>query len=198
MIVEKIYNSAPILIQNFFCSLYGLKLYRERYASPWRQYYNSLLRSERYQKDKIAELQKKLLVHLLDSAKRNTEYYKDILPEIPSHVNFSLQDFLKSLPLLEKDTFRSHPDIFLSSKYDKKQLVKIGTSGTTGTPMGIHLTPKARKLNYAFFARSKKWAGIDRFVRSVTFAGRLIVPQAQQHPPYWRTNFCFHNNLFSC
>jgi phenylacetate-CoA ligase len=85
----------------------------------------------------------------------------------------------------------------LSRKYNKKQLVKINTSGTTGTPMTIYLTPEARKMNYAFFARSKKWAGIDGFERSVTFAGRLIVPQKQENPPYWRSNFFFRNNLFS-
>ena len=194
---EKIYDSAPVWAQSFFCSLYGLKLYRERYSTPWQQFYSSLLESDGLHEDKLFELQRDRLVKLLDSAKKNTEYYNSILSEVSQRDDFTLPDLLRSVPVLEKDTFRTAPEAFLSRKYNKKQLVKINTSGTTGTPMTIHLTPEARKMNYAFFARSKKWAGIDGFERSVTFAGRLIVPQKQENPPYWRSNFFFHNSLFS-
>ncbi len=198
MILEKIYNSAPLWVQNSFCSLYGLKLYRERYSAPWKQIVDSLLKSECLPEKKIVEFQKNKLLSLLDSARNHTEYYSSILPDIyPQDTSITQENILQSIPILEKSIFRSNPFSFLSKKYNKAHLVKINTSGTTGAPMTIYLTPLARKMNYAFFERSKKWAGINGFERSITFAGRLIVPPTQQLPPYWRTNFFLRNSLFS-
>ncbi len=198
MILEKIYNSAPLWIQNSLCSLYGLKLYRERYFAPWKQFVDSLLKSECLSEEQIVELQKNKLLKLLDSARNHTKYYSSILPDMDPHdTSITQENILQSIPILEKDTFRANPLPFLSKKYNRKQLVKINTSGTTGAPMTIYLTPSARKMNYAFFERSKKWAGIDGFERNITFAGRLVVPPSQQHPPYWRTNIFLRNSLFS-
>lgn len=195
--LEKLYNSAPFWAQNCICSLYGVKLYRERYSTPWSRYYSDLLYSEGLGEDALVEFQKNKFVELLKSAKRDVGYYRDVLPAIFQQGDSSLQELSASVPVLEKDVFRTNLSSFLSQNYDTKKLVKVNTSGTTGTPMTIYLTPQARKMNYAFFARSKRWAGIDGFERSITFAGRLIVPQEQHRPPYWRTNYFFRNTLFS-
>lgn len=197
MFFENIYNAAPIWVQNILCSLYGLKLYNERYSAPWNEYYSSLLSSEFIQHDELANMQKKRFVKVLLSAKENTDYYSTTLSGLTLKDDYSLEEIISMVPILEKETFRTAPNAFLSRKYDKKKLVKINTSGTTGTPMSIYLTPEARKMNYAFFSRSKKWAGINGFERSATFAGRLIVPQKQKYQPFWRSNIFFRNTLFS-
>lgn len=184
-------------MQNIFCSLYGLKLYRGRYTPPFSTYFKSLLNSEGFSEEEITRLQRNRLLNLLEGAKKYTAYYGPILPEFSSQDTLDVQEILSHVPVLKKDSFRSSPEAFLSKKFDHKKLIKINTSGTTGAPMTVYMTPEARKMNYAFFARAKKWAGTDGFERSLTFAGRLVVPMKQKSPPYWRSNIFFRNRLFS-
>ena len=110
----------------------------------------------------------------------------------PMHINVIAEN-----PIIDKSDLLQSPQNFISTYYSKKSLIKINTSGTTGTPLTIYVTPDARKMNYAFFARSKRWAGIDGFEKSLTLAGRTIVPADQKQPCFWRKNLLFNNTLFS-
>lgn len=197
MDLEKIYNNSPVLWQNLFCSLYGLKIYRGRYSPPFSDFFNALLDSQYLDRNAIEILQTKKLITLLKTAKRDTAYYAPTLPDIPASQSLGLKDILCNLPVLDKEQFRESPESFLSTRYDRRKLVKVNTSGTTGAPMTIYMTPEARKMNYAFFTRSKRWAGIGGFERSITFAGRLIVPKRQESPPFWRANRFYNNRIYS-
>ena len=197
MLYESFYNAMPVWGQNILCSAYGLKLYHERYSSPWKNYFESLMRTEYYTKEDLSRIQRQKLLNIVKLSLRNTEYYSSCLKNLDIERSCGTDEVLKELPILEKETVRVNPDAFISKKFNRKRLLKINTSGTTGTPMSIYMTPEARKANYAFFARSKKWAGLNSFSKSITLAGRLIVPQKQKKPPFWRRNYCLNNTLFS-
>ena len=127
----------------------------------------------------------KLLVH----ACKYVPYYRENLSTNIDLRHQSLQEVLNYLPLLNKSIVRSCPEKFVSEFYNRSKLIKLNTSGTTGTPLTVYITPEARQLNYAFFARSKKWAGVEGLHRkSATFAGRTIVSPDQKNPPFWRKN----------
>lgn len=195
---EDTYHRFPIFMQNILSSLYGAILYRERYAPPWKKYYQYLLETQFMSDEEIDRMQisllKGMVVHAIDHV---PHYQKTIQLKREDLRNFNSMEMLEELPILEKTEFRESAETCISSYYDKEKLIRIGTSGTTGTPLTIYISREARKMNYAFFERSKLWAGIKGFERSITFAGRPIVPAQQKGPPFWRSNVLFHNTLFS-
>jgi len=62
------------------------------------------------------------------------------------------------------------------------------TSGSTGTPMTIHIDKACVQYNYALISLVRSWAGIGLRDSKATFGGRLVVPIQQQAPPFWRYN----------
>jgi phenylacetate-CoA ligase len=71
------------------------------------------------------------------------------------------------------------------------------TSGTSGTTLAVPIDDASRQRNYAFFKRALSWAGVENG-RSVTFAGRPIVPARWSRPTtVWRWNPALRNRLFS-
>jgi len=195
---EDIYFRSPILLQNMACSLYGAKLYRERYTLPWKKYYDDLMKTQFMTDEEINKMQIHLFKSILTHAIESVPYYQNNIKFRKSEIEMiSSMDMLRELPILEKRVLREAPEILISKSYDIERLIKINTSGTTGTPLTIYISPDARKKNYAFFGRSKQWAGINGFEKSITFGGRTIVPAEQKKPPYWRRNLLFNNTIFS-
>jgi phenylacetate-CoA ligase len=195
---ENIYFKSPVCLQNVMCSVYGAKLYMERYSNPWKKHFEYLMRTQFMSDEELKKIQIDSFKSILSHAVENVPYYqKNVRLEKPEIEVISSMDILRELPILEKRILRETPEVLMSKFYDRRKLVRINTSGTTGTPLTIYISPDARRENYAFFERSKQWAGINGFERSITFAGRTIVPAEQEGPPYWRRNLLFNNTIFS-
>ena len=196
--VENIYIKSPVCLQNVMCSIYGAKLYMERYSNLWKKHFEYLMGTQFMSDEELKKIQIDSFKSILSHAVENVPYYQKNMglkkPEIEA---ISSMDILRELPILEKRILRETPEMLMSKSYDRRKLVRINTSGTTGTPLTVYISADARKKNYAFFERSKQWAGINGFERSITFAGRTIVPAEQKGPPYWRRNVLFNNTIFS-
>lgn len=196
--LERYYYNLPILLQDIMCTVYGLKLYRERYGRSGRISLRGLLSSQFMAFEDVNKIQASLLNDTLHHALESVEFYKDISLKVPdSPHGKDISEMLSVWPIIDKETVRSSPDGFISSFFKKTSLIKLHTSGTTGTPLTVYIDPAGRRLNYAFFERSKRWAGINGFEPSITLAGRPIVSPDQNVPPYWRRNFFLRNTLFS-
>lgn len=91
-----------------------------------RKYYNQIKTS--YQKGTSQAETEEKIRNLISHAVRTTEYYTNCREDIP----------LEELPVVNKDTFRSHFDDFISSKYeDASDNRTMYTSGSTGTPLAM-------------------------------------------------------------
>ena len=195
---QSIYNHSPIFIQNIIITMYGHYIKRLRYGEQYRRQCALLHQSEHYSKEALLELQSRKLSQLIRHAFDHVPYYRSIFkrhglkPE-----NISISNFTEKLPTLSKNDIRVNGRDILSTFFNKRALKIINTSGTTGTPLTIQTTKTAIQKNYAFFARSLNWAGVNLGDPSVTFAGRVFIPPRQNHPPYWRMNKGLNNMLFS-
>lgn len=105
---------------------YGFWLLDALRGSKVRTYYNQIKTS--YQKGtSLAETDEKIR-KLIAHAVRTTEYYTNCREDIT----------LEELPVVNKETFRSHFDDFISSKYeDASDNRTMYTSGSTGTPLAM-------------------------------------------------------------
>ncbi|RJP41178.1 MAG: phenylacetate--CoA ligase family protein [Desulfobacteraceae bacterium] len=194
MKIHEVYYHSPIVVQNILCSLYGLKLYFERYSGKFKKYQGYLDKTQYLSADEIHAIQVKAFRQLLLNSIKGVPYYKKQFSELDM-ASIKNMDSLSMLSILPKKQVRESPHLFLSS--NKQKLVKINTSGTTGSPLSIYVSSEARKKNYAFFDRSKKWAGLKGNEKSITFGGRVILSSRQTLPPFWRSNFFNKNVLFS-
>lgn len=154
--LESIYKNSPICFQDIFCSLYGFKLYRERYGPAWRLYFNHLIKTQFANEEEINLMQVISLKKILRHAIKHVPYYRDTI-KLKNEVieRISSMENIREIPVLDKSTLRNNPEEFLSNYYSKNKLVKVHTSGTTGTPLTIYIDPNARKRNYAFLNDQK-------------------------------------------
>ncbi|MDW7774301.1 MAG: hypothetical protein SCH71_15555 [Desulfobulbaceae bacterium] len=195
---EKIYSISPTFLQNIFITLYGYKLYKERYTGNHPQYLNQLLESQWYSEKEIHDLVNRLFHGIITKAVKTVPHYHDLFKK----QNFDLNSInciedITQLPIVTKEQIRLNPTDFLSEDFTKDKIITINTSGTTGKTMKIFVDYDSRRYGYAFFSRFKIWAGIDCKRSNATFAGRTIVAPDRDTPPFWRRNLKMNNYLFS-
>lgn len=197
-LAQGVYDHSPIWIQNLLLSGYGWKLRKARYGGAYTDYLAHLQRMESASRDELRELQAQELRRLLNHAARHVPWYRTAFADYGSRLSQIDPDNLgRSLPTLSKDELRAHSAALVADNVDTDDLHVINTSGTTGTPLTIRATNDALRKNYAFFERFLHAAGVSSRDRSATFAGRMLIPQTQKGPPYWRLNRAMNTLLCS-
>lgn len=195
---EAVYNHSPIWMQNLLLSGYGLKLYKIRYGSHYRRHLQFLKETQRYSSGDLQRLQAQELRQLLKHAQNNVPWYRQIFASHDINADDITPDNLgQLLPVLEKDQVQANAASLNAEGFDPHALSTVHTSGTTGSPLVIKATREAIQKNYAFFERFLNAAGVASRERSVTFAGRMLLPPRQKGPPYWRHNLVMNNLLCS-
>jgi phenylacetate-CoA ligase len=179
-------------------SIYGLYLHRLRFGGICDSIFESFLRNETLSTEEIEELQNRLLEDFIRLAYEQTDYYRELFDGLgiePSGIEN--QKDLARIPITEKDHIRKNPERFVSKRFKKDRLVRIGTSGTTGKPLTIFCDKDSLRRNYAFVKRVAEWNGVRIRDKRATFAGRVIVPPGQEKPPFWRYDAGENSLLFS-
>ena len=126
------------------------------------------------------------------------EYYNNLFIRRGLSVDDILNvDDLRKIPLLNKETLREKAELFINNNYNKKKLLCIHTTGTTGTPLKVYCNNNVLQKNYAFYTRFLNLNNIKSKGRRATFGGRIIVSPQQSKPPFWRYSYLQKNLLFS-
>ena len=126
-----------------------------------RNYYHELQASQYLPLDKIRELQEKKLRRLIAHAYHHVAYYRERMDSLgltPSDIR-GLED-LRKLPLLGKDDVREnlHFDL-LSDNHEKRKILKVTTSGSTGEPFVCYADQHQLEIRWAATQRSMEWTG---------------------------------------
>lgn len=187
-----LYSRVPVALQELLLSAYGARLRWQRYGRGHAKMLTALQQTEYADASQIHALQRASLSSLLSHAAATVPYYR----RLGMSSRTSTDQDLRNWPILEKQTVRAEQNALLSDGFDPEKLISVNTSGTTGTPITIKCTREALQKNYAFFERSKRWAGVGSGARVATFAGRPIVPE-KAAAPYWRRNYSSNTLLMS-
>lgn len=185
-IIKNIYLSSPCLLKNIFVSAYGVKIYRERYGPRSRFYENFLFNTQQLDEKQTIKLQENAFIKMARSAISNVPFYRDwaLINGIKVSDIVSV-DSLNLFPVLDKETVRKNPECFVSNEYNIRKLIVHSTSGSTGEPVKIYVDADSRTFHYAFFTRLRKWYGVEKNARRVTFLGRVIIKSSTSSPPFW-------------
>ncbi len=195
MKLQKIYNASPIILQNLFCTLYGIKIYLQRYQRRYRYLFEEVIESQYWDKDKIDEYQNRKFIEIVNHAYFNIRYYRQKYDKfgVNIHQIKDLRD-VKKLPLMSKEDMRLVSQEVARGRNTLKY-VNLQTSGSTGTPLLVRVDYEALNMYYALWKRYKLQFGITNRSRKLVFGGKMVVPLKQQVPPFWRMNY-FSNQLY--
>jgi len=198
MIYDSIYSKSPLYLQNIFISLYGCKLYFERYYQAYNKFLDTLLKDQWLSKNIIHENENIRFMNMINHVWDSVPYYKDIfLAHGITKNSVRNIDDLVNLPILKKESIRTKSEEMLSHSINKKNIITLNTSGSSGKSLKIFMDLESRRKAYAFVTRYHRWAGLKNSRNNVTLAGRTIIPQGQKSKVFWRYNAVMSNYLFS-
>ena len=195
---DLIYRHCPYTLQNCLISAYGFYLRSIRHNRYYLQTVRLLEEADTWPPEKILAEQARLLNKLVMHAVQHVPYYMEKYGTVASNWGeIHPGEISKYFSVLDKEVVKKFSSKFVSLALKKHQKSTIFTSGTTGSPLQVTASKTAIANNFAFFSHFLQKIGLDPFAPSATFAGRLIVPQDQEKPPFWRYNYATKTWLFS-
>jgi phenylacetate-CoA ligase len=124
-------------------------------------YYDELKQSQWLTLADMRELQERKLRRLVHHAYHHVAYYRQVMDDRglkPADIG-SLDDLAK-LPLLEKAAVRENLYFdLLSDNHDKRRILKVATSGSTGEPFVCYADQHQLEIRWAATQRSLEWTG---------------------------------------
>lgn len=196
---EARYYSSPVWLQNLAVTGLGAKLYRERYGRDATRMLRELRASETWDAGRLGEHIDSEVRRMVHHAFTQVPYYRRLSAQLglTSRDIRGRADLIK-LPPVDGAAVRERPEDFVAdSARSKRNLVKLSTSGTSGSPMTVFCDRTSRRRHYAFWARLREWFGISAGMHRATFFGRVICLPDQIEPPFWRYDRFQRNHLFS-
>jgi phenylacetate-CoA ligase len=190
-LTEKLYLALPGL-RNVAATTKGLLVNRQRYG---RHYDDAVCRLEartEWTAANLRDYQAARLRHLAGIAARHVPYYRELFGTLGlSPDDIRGPEDLRQLPILEKDQVRANPWRFIDERLNARKLLTETTTGTTGTPIRVLMTPAVLQEHYAFYeVRCRREAGFrygcDPFV---TFGVRRVAASSRTVPPFWCYNY---------
>jgi len=176
---KDLYDSAPVWAQTLAVNAASAWHYRQKYG---RDFHDGLIRleqNERRSRDQLLAEQQVACRDLLRYARQHVPYYREL---------DCSDDDLSNWPILDKKTVAAAPGRFISDEYSPRGLLKVQTSGTTGTPLTVRYTGYCHQMEMAFRWRHKAWGGVPYLTPCVYVSGHPVVPSSQQRPPFWRVD----------
>lgn len=193
-----IYNHMPAAIQNTLCSIVGWNVKRERYNKRFQKLLADAIGRGSWSYERKCEYRDKKLQDLVRHAIHTTPYYRKIFKEYGLNENSikRLED-LKQLPIINKEMIKAHFCDFQAEGMSKKELLKLHTSGSTGSGFVFYSTREAFLRQWANGWRWYYNLGIMPGEWCGHFSGRMIVPTQSQKPPFARINYPCRQVFFS-
>jgi phenylacetate-CoA ligase len=198
---KALYRASPVWLQNLEVSAAGLLWKQHRYGGRFREFVQDHIARERFDAREWTAYQTVQLRRLLEHACTAVPFYRDSLGRagLTAADCAAVQiEHLVGLPRLEKEALRQSPQALISETADPRGLHGVKTSGTSGTPLRVHIDREAHRAWFAANeARWRRWAGLDCGMSRAMIGGRPVVPHAGARPPFWRHNWAERQLYFS-
>lgn len=134
-----------------------------------RIHYDQLQQTQWLTPDQVKRLQEAKLARVVRHAYYHVPYYRRLFDEHAIRPeDIRTLDDLRRIPMLSKESVREHLYDLLSDNHDKKQILKVTTSGSTGEPFVCFADRHQLEIRWAATVRGHEWTGYrfgDRHVR---------------------------------
>jgi phenylacetate-CoA ligase len=188
------YFKSPVWMQNIFISVFGIKLFVERYSGVYRATFRDLKKLDYSNKEDQKSIQNKRFVELITYANSKSPFYKTFYKGIEIDKIKTIKDISK-LPVLEKEILRANIGDFYSIK--PMDGIKSFTGGTTGKSLEVVFTKQDFQIRQAHLHYFENLHGIKPGMKRATFNGREIISSGDKSKIFWRNNYIRHQRLYS-
>lgn len=193
---EKIYFASPVWLQNILVSMMGYKLYQKRYTGMFTQIRKLVADARHWTPTERDTYQGEHLHNLVKHCSQHIPYYQTLFAEHGLHANdiTSVSDLIK-IPVLDKQSLRENSLAFRAA--NSTPFMIQHTSGSTGTPLALHVNEYTYKMAMALLVDHEEYHGVPFGARRATFAGRMLKQSHDMTPPFSRFNRAENQRLFS-
>ncbi|NLW86776.1 MAG: phenylacetate--CoA ligase family protein [Planctomycetes bacterium] len=192
-----IYDHSPVLCQELFASVFGLRKRLIRSGKHFGKYYSFFRDARTWSRSDLEAFQDEKIETLIRYCYEHVPFYRQRMDNnklTPADI-VRVAD-LPKLPVLEKSDVRSAGSSLLSDAIPKKSMLSATTSGSTGYPLTNYWSLETEQREYAFsWARRKP--GVKRGDSYGSFTGLQIVKADCMHPPFWRHNYAANQTCYS-
>lgn len=193
--LEKLYDLAPICIQNLMCSMKGYVQNKERYGKKYEEYRSFFKLFDGYSSEQQKAYQLERLHELLRYAVEHSAFYKKLYKGIDLESIHSIDD-LSILPIVDKEMLRANIDEVMTISSDEAVIQHTG--GTTGKSLTIRQTRDDSYQRMAMLDNFKARVGFEQNkMKRATFNGKHIVPPNQKKKVFWRYNAACKQMIYS-
>ena len=185
----KVYHSLPGPFRSVVASIRGLYLRSWRYGPETDCLVEEALERETWTLNQWKTWQEERLAFVLHRAATQVPYYREYWAVRRRKGDKASWEYLEHWPILEKESVRQTPRMFVADDCDVGKMFHEQTSGSTGKPLSLWESLNTVRLIAAWTeARIRRWNGISRHDRWAMIAGQLVTPVSQRHPPFWVWN----------
>ena len=182
MDTQKLYEMAPVWIQNLAVNVRGRKIRKRRYN---KNFYEELRRFESGEYSQEVELRRFLL------SLRDVEAYKNIItPSVLKRLEDPLSnvyEILKDFPIIGKKDVKDNIDSYTNHHYEGTSFI-MRTSGTTGSGLAFPYSVDFENKQWAIWWQYRRKWGIQLDTWCGWFGGKRMMSPNCKKPPYWRVN----------
>lgn len=120
----------------------------------YKNYKKFLSESMDWSQNKILDFQNQQFIALINHCFKNVEFYKKYYSDYGISKN-DIKDLtdINKIPFINKEIVKENNDKFLAKNFNKQELNKIHTGGTTSTPMHFYNTNSTNSRECAFYNR---------------------------------------------
>ena len=176
--LKKTYDSSPRLLRIVGVNAYGLR--NRRRFREWERILEQLEYTERLKRDDQVRLVREKLKDIISYAIRNVPFYGKFSPLLAEIDDADIFKILGQLPPVGKEEINREPDAFLARGQGKHVISR--TSGTTGTPLYVHMDRGTFVLGDALWWRRTRWAGYEKDDWIARLVGDPVVPLRIKEP----------------
>lgn len=202
---KRIYDKAPILVQNLLLSGVGFQKNRSRYGAAYDKYRQFLVDFDRWSLEEQLEYQRLELIRFVKYAYEHSAFYRELYQDVDI-ARFSGVEDLKKLPVVDKEMLRSSMEDVVTIA--RKDAVVHHTSGSTGKPFEVLLRKDDMMRRSAQLDHFKARLGFENLkMKKASFGGQMIVPKEESkttgsfqngfQPRFWRYNVASKQMLYS-
>jgi phenylacetate-CoA ligase len=185
----KAYRVLPAFLRNPAAGAWGLYLRSWRYGRETEGLIEAAVERESWTAEKWSSWRDETTAILLHRAARQVPFYRAYWEKRKRTGDTASFERLDDWPILEKETIRQNPALFLADDCSRKNMYHEHTSGTTAKPLDLWWSRKTVRAWYALFeARCRGWYHVSRRDRWAILGGRPVVPADQEKPPFWIWN----------
>lgn len=188
---QKVYDIAPIFLQNVMTSIYGKKLINNRYGETYKIHLEFL----RHNFHKIDHYSYQLdsVNKFLDYISKNSRYYNEKVKKNLLPLN-SVSE-MEAFPILTKEVLRAEINDVITAP--KSTMRPSFTGGTTGKSLNVFYDYNDEQKRMAFLDFFKERHGVFQGMRRASFTGKNLIPVKQKKKNFWRYNKPLNQLLFS-